>query len=84
MMWCMVYNTVHLCPLYCLISLTICLTVHSQHIVHGDLSGVHILVVIPGSLLIRQNEQSNVLVGGDGKACITDFGLSTLLTQLGG
>ncbi|KAF8835171.1 kinase-like protein [Paxillus ammoniavirescens] len=39
---------------------------HSQSIVHGDLSG------------------SNVLVDGNGRACISDFGLSTLLTKLGG
>ncbi|KIJ10304.1 hypothetical protein PAXINDRAFT_102055 [Paxillus involutus ATCC 200175] len=39
---------------------------HSQSVVHGDLSG------------------SNVLVDGKGRACISDFGLSTLLTQLGG
>ncbi|KIK92334.1 hypothetical protein PAXRUDRAFT_147572 [Paxillus rubicundulus Ve08.2h10] len=39
---------------------------HSQSVVHGDLSG------------------SNVLIHGDGRACIADFGLSTLLTALGG
>ncbi|KAF8839143.1 kinase-like protein [Paxillus ammoniavirescens] len=27
---------------------------------------------------------SNVLINGNGRACISDFGLSTLLTQLGG
>ncbi|KIJ09598.1 hypothetical protein PAXINDRAFT_87238, partial [Paxillus involutus ATCC 200175] len=39
---------------------------HSQSIVHGDLSG------------------SNVLIDGNGRACISDFGLSTLLIKLGG
>ncbi|KIJ10920.1 hypothetical protein PAXINDRAFT_16143 [Paxillus involutus ATCC 200175] len=39
---------------------------HSQSVVHGDLSG--------GNVLIRAN----------GRACIADFGLSTLLTELGG
>ncbi|KIJ07611.1 hypothetical protein PAXINDRAFT_102882 [Paxillus involutus ATCC 200175] len=39
---------------------------HSQSIIHGDLSG------------------SNVLIDGNGRACISDFGLSTLLTKLGG
>ncbi|KAF8834867.1 kinase-like protein, partial [Paxillus ammoniavirescens] len=39
---------------------------HSQTVVHGDLSG------------------SNVLIHGNGRACISDFGMSTLLTELGG
>ncbi|KIJ11882.1 hypothetical protein PAXINDRAFT_101466 [Paxillus involutus ATCC 200175] len=39
---------------------------HSQSVVHGDLSG------------------SNVLIGDNGRACISDFGLSILLTKLGG
>ncbi|KAF8838777.1 kinase-like protein, partial [Paxillus ammoniavirescens] len=39
---------------------------HSQCVVHGDLSG------------------SNVLIDGNGKACISDFGLSVLLAELGG
>ncbi|KAF9233552.1 kinase-like domain-containing protein, partial [Melanogaster broomeanus] len=43
---------------------------HSRSVVHGDLSGI--------------SEFSNVLVRGNGRACITDFGLSTLLTELGG
>ncbi|KIJ04673.1 hypothetical protein PAXINDRAFT_32981, partial [Paxillus involutus ATCC 200175] len=42
------------------------LVVHSQSIVHGDLSG------------------SNVLIDGDERACISDFGLSMVLTDLGG
>ncbi|KAF8842626.1 WD40 repeat-like protein [Paxillus ammoniavirescens] len=39
---------------------------HSQTVVHGDLSG------------------SNVLIQGSGRACISDFGMSTLLTELEG
>ncbi|KAF9238953.1 kinase-like domain-containing protein [Melanogaster broomeanus] len=39
---------------------------HSQSVVHGDLSG------------------SNVLIDDKGRACIGDFGLSMLLTELGG
>ncbi|KIK92336.1 hypothetical protein PAXRUDRAFT_147566, partial [Paxillus rubicundulus Ve08.2h10] len=39
---------------------------HSQSVVHGDLSG------------------SNVLIRANGRACIADAGLSTLLTALGG
>ncbi|KAF8550663.1 kinase-like protein, partial [Imleria badia] len=39
---------------------------HSQSVVHGDLSG------------------SNVLIGANGRACIADFGLSTILDEIGG
>ncbi|KAH0833897.1 kinase-like domain-containing protein [Lanmaoa asiatica] len=39
--------------------------VHSQSVVHGDLSG------------------SNVLIEANGKACIADFGLSTILDEIG-
>ncbi|KIJ13862.1 hypothetical protein PAXINDRAFT_116831 [Paxillus involutus ATCC 200175] len=39
---------------------------HSQSVVHGDLSG------------------PNVLIDDNGRACICDFSLSTLLTELGG
>ncbi|KAF9238134.1 kinase-like domain-containing protein [Melanogaster broomeanus] len=39
---------------------------HSQSVVHGDLSG------------------SNVLIDDKGRACITDFGLSMVLTELEG
>ncbi|KIJ10196.1 hypothetical protein PAXINDRAFT_16765 [Paxillus involutus ATCC 200175] len=42
------------------------LVVHSQTVVHGNLSG------------------SNVLIQPGGRACISDFGMSTLLTELGG
>ncbi|KAF8839153.1 kinase-like protein [Paxillus ammoniavirescens] len=38
---------------------------HSQSVMHGDLSG------------------SNVLIDGNGRACISDFGLSVLLAELG-
>ncbi|KIJ10389.1 hypothetical protein PAXINDRAFT_172144, partial [Paxillus involutus ATCC 200175] len=38
---------------------------HSQSVVHGDLSGL------------------NVLIDGNSRACISDFGLSVLLTELG-
>ncbi|KAF9238956.1 kinase-like domain-containing protein, partial [Melanogaster broomeanus] len=48
------------------LALISCVTVHSQSVVHGDLSG------------------SNVLIDDKGRACITDFGLSMLLTELGG
>ncbi|KAF9238961.1 kinase-like domain-containing protein, partial [Melanogaster broomeanus] len=47
-----------------LVLVWICL--HSQSVVHGDLSG------------------SNVLIDDKGRACITDFGLSMLLTEWGG
>ena len=57
--------------------------VHSQQVVHGDLSGVRVFVLIPCLLLIF-NKQSNVLVHANGRACIADFGLSTSLTAISG
>ena len=42
------------------------------------------LAIVSCSSFILRNEQSNVLVGGGERACIADFGLSTLLTQLSG
>ncbi|KIJ18518.1 hypothetical protein PAXINDRAFT_70670, partial [Paxillus involutus ATCC 200175] len=41
------------------LALVCCHILHSQKVVHGDLSG------------------SNVLISGDGRACLSDFGLST-------
>lgn len=53
---------------------------------HGDLSGV--CDITPISCLCWdvdvQPLQSNVLVCKNGRAYISDFGLSTLLTELGG
>ena len=56
MAWRVAYNIVRRRPLYRLTSLTIRLTVHFQHIVHGDLSGVCIIAMVPGPLLILRNE----------------------------
>ncbi|KAF8437621.1 kinase-like domain-containing protein, partial [Boletus edulis BED1] len=60
-------------------------TVHSCSIVHGDLSGVRIVTprythITPLILIV----QSNILIHGNGRACIADFGLSMVLTEFGG
>ncbi|KAF8129313.1 kinase-like domain-containing protein [Boletus edulis] len=58
---------------------------HSCSIVHGDLSGVRIVTprythITPLILIV----QSNILIHGNGRACIADFGLSMVLTEFGG
>ncbi|KAF8834608.1 WD40 repeat-like protein [Paxillus ammoniavirescens] len=58
---------------------------HSKSIVHGDLSGVRgVSICVDLTHTYMSNIQSNVLVDANGRACISDFGLSTLLTELGG
>ncbi|KAF9219413.1 kinase-like protein [Gyrodon lividus] len=57
---------------------------HSRSVVHGDLSGVRGLVCIDLGHTYTTNMQLNVLIHGNGRAFIADFGLSTLLTELGG
>ncbi|KAF9235055.1 kinase-like domain-containing protein [Melanogaster broomeanus] len=47
--------------------------------VAAGLQHLHFRSVVHGDL-----SGSNVLIRGDGRACITDFGLSTLLSELGG
>ncbi|KAF9235060.1 kinase-like domain-containing protein, partial [Melanogaster broomeanus] len=47
--------------------------------VAAGLQHLHSRSVVHGDL-----SGSNVLIRGDGRACITDFGLSTLLSELGG
>ena len=42
---------------------------------------LHLLMV--GCLVNTSSTQSNILILDDGSACIADFGLSTLLTELG-
>ena len=84
MTWLIAYSTVSCCPLALTFLKAIRSTVHSKHVIHGDLSGVCTLAMVSCYLLMLQNEQSNVLVHANGSACIADFGLSTLLTAIGG
>ena len=62
-----------------------CLAVHSCSVVHGDLSGVGIIMSIHNHVTsLTGTLQSNVLIRESGRAYIADFGLSMLLTELGG
>ena len=58
--------------------------VHACSVVHGDLSGVCGFTHDHVTLLTCSFIQSNVLILENGCASIADFGLSTLLTELGG
>ncbi|KIK92331.1 hypothetical protein PAXRUDRAFT_147561, partial [Paxillus rubicundulus Ve08.2h10] len=59
------------------------LTVGQRLVLLGDIAAglqyLHSRSVVHGDL-----SGSNVLIHGNGRACIADFGLSTLLTELGG
>lgn len=52
---------------------------HSNGIIHGDLKAVCIASAYERRLI--QNVQANVLIGPDGKAVLSDFGLSKILEQ---
>ena len=52
---------------------------HNLRIVHGDLKGVRILFesIVP-ILTPPSTAKANILINGDRRACIADFGLSTI------
>jgi len=52
---------------------------HDLHVVHGDLKGVG-LSSAPNvfALTSRSSAKANILINGDRRACIADFGLSTV------
>ena len=52
---------------------------HSCNIIHGDLKAVSCVFPFSESVLIPTNSKSNVLVDGDGRARLTDFGLSSIV-----
>jgi len=52
---------------------------HDLRVVHGDLKGVQILSQMRLSTLTSTSStQANILINGDRRACIADFGLSTI------
>ena len=51
---------------------------HSLHVVHGDLKGVRYLVPTPQSP-VDPIDQANILINKDHRACLTDFGHSTIV-----
>ncbi|KIJ08350.1 hypothetical protein PAXINDRAFT_88972, partial [Paxillus involutus ATCC 200175] len=56
---------------------------HSQGVVHGDLHSVRLLL---GRVrkIVDLPQQENVLVDDNGKACLTDFGLSLIIQDFVG
>ena len=52
---------------------------HGLRMVHGDLKGVRtFLKRIVSELTSPSSTQANILINGDRRACIADFGLSTI------
>lgn len=58
--------------------------VHGCGIVHGDLTGVNISLMSSCRLLLISFSQSNVLIKDNGKACLSDFGLSRIFMETTG
>ncbi|KAF9505522.1 hypothetical protein BS47DRAFT_1489802 [Hydnum rufescens UP504] len=54
---------------------------HRSQIIHGDLKGVCLNTRSAGALLMNLYSQRNVLIDGEGRASICDFGLSIILDQ---
>ncbi|KAG1820905.1 kinase-like domain-containing protein [Suillus subaureus] len=53
---------------------------HANSVIHGDFNGVSsIFLMVPISL--RCELQPNVLIYGDGTACVADFGLSLMYSE---
>jgi len=53
---------------------------HDLHVVHGDLKGVQINISQwnAPALTSPSSTQANILINSEGRACIADFGLSTI------
>jgi serine/threonine protein kinase len=60
--------------------------VHSHHVVHGDLTGVRTLTKLNlfSSSSIIHSPKSNILLDGDLKVFLADFGLSNVVSEAGG
>ena len=53
--------------------------VHDLRVVHGDLKGVRAWLKFNTSVFTSPSSaQANILINGDRRACIADFGLSTI------
>jgi serine/threonine protein kinase len=55
--------------------------VHSRHVVHGDLTGVRTPMPIYSCTHRLLFFKSNILLDGDEKACLADFGLSNVVAE---
>ena len=58
------------------------MVVHSNKVIHGDLTGVGTTFLGNSAGLIRCQLQPNVLIHSDGTACLADFGLSLMYSEI--
>jgi serine/threonine protein kinase len=66
---------------YAVIDINVC-AVHTQSIVHGDLTGVYDLSL--STMLVNILVQANVLIGPNKEAFLGDFGLSQVISEVKG
>lgn len=55
---------------------------HNHCVTHGDLKGVSILLT-PSNSILTTNTQSNILVTESKRACLADFGFSSVMDSQG-
>jgi serine/threonine protein kinase len=59
------------------------LYLHNNGIVHGDLKGVRLFLHRFLRIILVANSQNNILVTKEGRACLADFGLSSVMDSQG-
>ncbi|KAJ7828484.1 kinase-like domain-containing protein [Mycena olivaceomarginata] len=55
---------------------------HANNVVHGDLKAVLCLLSVVHFLIHASSSQPNILVTSSGRACIADFGLSSIIDAI--
>jgi len=55
---------------------------HDQGVIHGNLKGVRVLSPRPPSCARLIDHKANILIDNNGRACLADFGLHTIASDL--